>query len=85
MHDVIPGTVHEERAQLFDCSVKLLDNIEFLDQKAFTTDTVLMKELLSVKRPHSESLGIVLISHNTECKLCGGKLNAQIALAALAG
>lgn len=56
----------------------LLENVEFLDREAFATDTVLASELLSVKRPNGEPLGVVLISPNTICKLCGGTLLTRV-------
>ncbi len=52
----------------------LLENMEFLDNKAFATDSVLMRELHDVKGLKNQPLGVVLISPNTSCKICGGKL-----------
>ena len=52
----------------------LVENLEFLDSKAFETDQGLLKELHSAEGYHKQPLGIVLISSNTTCRLCGGKL-----------
>lgn len=64
----------------FGCSDKvedvkvLVENLEFLDNKAFETDKELLKELHSAEGYHNQPLGIVLVSPKTVCKLCGGKL-----------
>lgn len=53
----------------------LLENMELLDQMAFTTDDDLKAELLTHKSCiRDKPLGVILISHNSTCKLCGGKL-----------
>lgn len=52
----------------------LLENVEFLDTEAFSTDAVLMKELHAVRGQNNCPLGVVLVSPNTVCKECGGKL-----------
>ena len=52
--------------QFFPLDVQLLlDNIEFLDTEAFSTDAVLMKELHSVRGQNNCPLGVVLGSPNT--------------------
>lgn len=54
----------------------LVENLQFIDSKAFVTDEDLMHELCEkewyqqIKKP----LGIVLISNKNACSLCGGKL-----------
>ena len=74
--DIISNFAFEHSAQ--KCSTRdvklLLDNVEFLDKKAFATDTALMAGLISLKRSGGEPLGVVLISDNTACKQCDGKL-----------
>ena len=53
----------------------LLENIQELDEKAFTTDTELTSDLGS--HPSVQSgvpLVVILISKNNTCKSCGGKL-----------
>ena len=52
----------------------LLDNLEFLEDKAFPTDKELLKELCSTEGYDGQLLGIVLISSNCTCRSCGGKL-----------
>lgn len=54
----------------------LMDNLQYLNSQAFTTDDKLMKELVSGEEPLSskQPLGIVLISDKQVCRLCGGKL-----------
>ena len=52
----------------------LLENIECLDQKAFSTDTELLACLRSHDSVQGIPLGVILISENCTCKLCGGKL-----------
>lgn len=52
----------------------LLDNLEFLDHKAFQTDKELLRELCSTEGYHRQPLGIVLISSNSTCRSCGGTL-----------
>ena len=64
------------RVEKPDCEkiTVLLENTELLDQKAFSTDTELMGELCSHKSIQSMSLGVILISSNSTCKSCGGKM-----------
>lgn len=52
----------------------LLDNLEFLDSKAFQTDKELLEELYSFPEYHHQPLGVVLISSNNTCRSCSGKL-----------
>ena len=56
----------------------LVENLEFLDSKAFETDQRLLKVLHSAEGYHKQPLGIVLISSNTTCRLCGGKLLVRV-------
>ena len=49
----------------------LVDNVEYLDEDAFDADRDLLRELM---KEEGKSLGIVLISSNNKCKLCGGDL-----------
>lgn len=58
--------------------VKLaLENISFLDKAAFSTDISLLREMIQVDGFHGHSLGIVLISENSTCKMCGGELRIR--------
>ena len=55
----------------------LLENIEFLSNKAFDTDSMLLADLVSQKGIQGYPLGIILISENSVCKSCGGKLHVR--------
>lgn len=55
----------------------LLENLEFLNEKAFGTDKELFSEFFDHKDNQGQRLGIVLISNNTICKSCGGKLRVR--------
>ena len=60
-----------------ECSAKvklLLENTQFLDEKAFDSDPILLKELSDQDGFEGHPLGIVLISAKTSCGLCGGHL-----------
>ena len=52
----------------------LIENLDFLDDKAFQTDKELMKELHTSQGYQHQPLGIVFISTNNTCRFCGGKL-----------
>lgn len=52
----------------------LMENIEFLDQKAFNTDSELYTELRKRTGFQNSPMGIVLVSSNITCLVCGGKL-----------
>ena len=52
----------------------LLENIHCLEQRAFHTDVELLAELHTHKGIQNHPLGVVLISPNTTCQLCGGDL-----------
>ena len=52
----------------------LVENVQYLDEDAFNTDSDLQRELMRVEGFQGKSLGIVLISANNKCKLCGGDL-----------
>lgn len=52
----------------------LVENTQFLDSEALTSDGELLKELTKQEGFDGKQLGIVLISNNTICKLCNGKL-----------
>ena len=46
-----------------------------LNEKAFCTDTLLTKELVTLEHgPNKLPLGVPLVSNQTQCHLCGGKL-----------
>lgn len=52
----------------------LVENTQFLDSEALTSDDELLKELIKCDGFDGKPLGIVLVSNNTVCKLCEGKL-----------
>ncbi len=52
----------------------LVENTEVLDSEALKMDTELLKELIKHEGFDGRRLGIVLISSNSTCKLCGGNL-----------
>ena len=52
----------------------LLENTQFLDEKAFDTDCSLLKELSDLEGFDGHPLGIVLISPKSSCHLCGSHL-----------
>lgn len=55
--------------------VKLfVENLKYIDECAFNTDNDLLRELMKLEGFQGKSLGIVLISTNNKCKLCGGNL-----------
>ena len=51
-----------------------LENLQYLDEKAFVEDQELFMELLHVDGYQGKPLGVVLISSNKVCKLCKGDL-----------
>ena len=57
-------------------TVKLLmENLQVLNDQAFSTDLKLTKELLNADSKSSvQPLGIVLLSDKSSCRLCGGTL-----------
>ncbi len=53
----------------------LMDNLQYVNDQAFTTDAKLTKELLCADGHSSvKPLGIVLVSDKQACRLCGGEL-----------
>ena len=52
----------------------LLENVQYLEEEAFQSDSLLMNELLQYEGFHKKPLGIVLLSANNKCKLCEGSL-----------
>lgn len=53
----------------------ILESVKYIDEDAFATDHHLLVEFCSLKGFHGHVvLGIVLISCNNTCKLCGGTL-----------
>ena len=59
---------HYERVRI------LLENLEYLDSKAFQTDRELQEQLYSSVGYQHKPLGVVLISPIETCQSCGGKL-----------
>ena len=54
-----------------------LDNVQYIDEKAFKSEDNLLKELTTLSGFDGHQLGIVLISTNKVCRMCGGKLLAR--------
>lgn len=52
----------------------LLENVKYLEEDAFDADSHLMRELMQQEGFRGRSLGIVLLSANSECKVCGANL-----------
>lgn len=56
----------------------LMENMQALNKKAFSTDLVLTKEILNVEHQSMEHpLGVVLVSTKDKCRLCGSKLQLR--------
>ena len=51
-----------------------IENAKYLDKDSLKDDNLLMKELIEHEGFQGHSLGVILISDNTVCKLCGGRL-----------
>lgn len=51
----------------------VIENLQLLNVTAFSTDSQLMEEIHDF-RVRDEPLGIVFVSSNDECGMCGGKL-----------
>ena len=51
-----------------------IENVKYLDKDSLNDDNILMKELLEHEGFQGHPLGVILISSNDICKLCGGKL-----------
>ena len=51
-----------------------IENAIYLDKESLNDDNILMKELIEQEGFQGHLLGVVLISDNNVCKLCGGKL-----------
>lgn len=52
----------------------LVENTQLLDHEALKLDDELLKEAIEQKGFNGKPLGIVLVSNNATCKICGGKL-----------
>ena len=52
----------------------LVENTKLFDGGALKCDEELLKELIELEGFDGKPLGIVLVSNNTACKLCGGRL-----------
>ena len=52
----------------------LIKNLKYLDEKSFDTDSQFLRELTLQEGFQGRPLGIVLISANSKCGLCGGNL-----------
>lgn len=51
-----------------------VENLQLLNEKAFATDVSLRRELQDMSHGEAMPLGIVLVSPNQTCQVCGGKL-----------
>ena len=57
-----------------ECVRVLLENLHFLNDKAFATDKELLSELVTSGNTKERPLNIILISNSSTCKLCKSKL-----------
>ena len=57
-----------------EIAAALIENIHSFDERAFDTDEALTKELISWMPSPGKPLGVVLISPETTCILCGQSL-----------
>lgn len=55
----------------------LTENLQALNESAFTTDCKLQQELLSLHLPGKKPLGVILISPISSCLLCGCELQLR--------
>ena len=55
----------------------LLENLQFLNEKAFDTDKELLAELYMQEGFQGHPLGVVLVPTNSTCKSCGGNLKIR--------
>lgn len=55
----------------------LLENLAFINERAFDTDKTLLEDLFQLKREGGNLLGIVLMPENSVCKACGGNLKLR--------
>ena len=65
------STISAEQAKM------LVENMQELDAMAFSTDKKLMQDLMVLQVPKCKPLGLVLISANTKCLLCGLNLRLR--------
>lgn len=73
--DTVTQFAFKGNKQLDSAVVKLLmENIQFLQSGAFTEDKHLMQEIVSSKDMTMAPIGVILISSQKVCRLCGGKL-----------
>jgi hypothetical protein len=52
----------------------MVENLQLVNADAFTTDKQLMEKIHAMRQVGDKPLGIVLVSNNNECGLCGSKL-----------
>lgn len=77
------ATAGKVERNAIDADTAIEENIHTFDQKAFETDIVLLQQLYAWKPSVSGSgyfdkpLGMVLISRETECLLCGQPLSLR--------
>lgn len=57
-----------------ETAAALIENIHSFDERAFDTDEALTKELISWMPTPEKPLGVILISPQTTCALCGQSL-----------
>ena len=73
--DVVTQFARQGDKSLQSESVRLaVENLQFINERVFVTDTQLREEIHALRAPHCSSspLGIVLLSLNKTCKVCGG-------------
>jgi len=64
-----------DRSRLGEDEARMLvENMEEFESRAFATDKVLLQELVGFKPSKGRAFGLVLISPESSCVNCGGKL-----------
>ena len=68
----------ESQCSVTEAQVKvLMENIQELDVRAFSTDRQLFCELVNLKVSTKKPLGLILVSGNEKCIQCGNKLQLR--------
>jgi hypothetical protein len=56
----------------------LMENLQALNDQAFSQDSMLIKELMSTEHAATKQpLGVVLVSTKEKCRSCGGRLQLR--------
>ena len=68
----------ESQCSVTEAQVKvLMENIQELDVRDFSTDRQLFRELINLKVSTNKPLGLILVSGNEKCIQCGNKLQLR--------